>query len=1017
MSSPSIANGHVNQTDATQHLEIGKSVTGFTGTVPNIFVFTVAADSPANAPLPNPVTATNVGSSVTFGTMTYDTPGDYYYTITETGYTTEATAAQRAEFSLNTSTTIYAKVHVNGPNTNNELIADAPVYYSDAGHTQTLSSPSIANTHSVSSVRVSKAFSGIDSLPTVFQITNDYNGDIFTIANATGTSPYTWTIEDVPVDTVITFTESGIQVDGYDLEVNGVATTTDTATVTATVTDGTVKTAELVNDYTQKTVEKTVHDTVDIYKEDKSTRDPLDGAEFTLYSSETCKDAEKIKTYSGKKFSINTEDADLASYLPEDPADTTTLYLKETKAPDGYVRDDTVHAVALTVDISEPEYDAEEDAFVITTTYSIQTDEKTSVNIPNKKTEVKVSKVDVADGKELEGATIQILDKDGKLVTEWTSGKEAHEVTGLKTGEEYTLKETVAPDGYCITAETHFTIDETGKITSKDTKINEEGVMLVEDAMTSIKVQKTDITDNEQELTGAHIQILDKEGNVVDVWVSEEGKPHEVKGLKTGEEYTLRETVAPEGYDITTDTSFTIDENGKVTSTGTVREDGVLLVEDAKLPRTSATVKKVWNDDNNRDGKRPDNLTIELLADGEKTGKSVTLNEANHWIGRIDDLIKCTAAEHKEIKYTWAEPEVEGYTLSNKSVNGTLTTLTNTYGPETTQINVKKVWVDDGKHPNGISVRLFADGQALGEAVTLNEGNGWAYSWSDLCRYDAGNEIRYTVAETETPEGYTAKITGSMSDGYVITNTKLTGKLVIRKEFDIQQPEIVPKEEEMKTEIQVVKIWDDNDNKDGNRPEKITIRLYAGGEEVKTAELSAKNGWKRTFGDLPKFVDGHPIHYSVKEDPVKWYVTEIRGFTITNRYQPEVTSAAVQKVWDDEGNDALRPLSIYMKLSNGMSIELNEKNGWTGVITNLPKYVNGKEAVYTWTEQRVLGYQIKSTVVEGNVTVITNEPYHNDGTPKGKKPASRGPGTEHLEDYDTPLGVNVIINHVGDCFD
>ena len=106
-----------------------------------------------------------------------------------------------------------------------------------------------------------------------------------------------------------------------------------------------------------------------------------------------------------------------------------------------------------------------------------------------------------------------------------------------------------------------------------------------------------------------------------------------------------------------------------------------------------------------------------------------------------------------------------------------------------------------------------------------------------------------------------------------------------------------------------------------------------------------------------------------------------------------------------------------MKLSNGMSIELNAKNGWSGVITDLPKYVNGKEAVYTWSEPEVLGYQIKSVVSEDNLTVITNEPFRNDGTPKGKKPTSRGPKTEQFDDYKTPLGVSEMINHVGDCFD
>ena len=53
---------------------------------------------------------------------------------------------------------------------------------------------------------------------------------------------------------------------------------------------------------------------------------------------------------------------------------------------------------------------------------------------------------------------------NGNIVDEWTSGTEAHEIEGLKTNEEYTLKETVAPDGYTIASETTFTIDETGKV-------------------------------------------------------------------------------------------------------------------------------------------------------------------------------------------------------------------------------------------------------------------------------------------------------------------------------------------------------------------------------------------------------------------------------------------------------------------------------------------------------------------------------------------------------------------------
>ncbi len=68
--------------------------------------------------------------------------------------------------------------------------------------------------------------------------------------------------------------------------------------------------------------------------------------------------------------------------------------------------------------------------------------------VEDSRTSVKVSKVDISDGKELEGAHIQIIDQDGNVVDEWDSTKEAHVTEKLKTGKIYTLRETVAPDGY-----------------------------------------------------------------------------------------------------------------------------------------------------------------------------------------------------------------------------------------------------------------------------------------------------------------------------------------------------------------------------------------------------------------------------------------------------------------------------------------------------------------------------------------------------------------------------------------
>ncbi len=217
-------------------------------------------------------------------------------------------------------------------------------------------------------------------------------------------------------------------------------------------------------------------------------------------------------------------------------------------------------------------------------------------NLINTITSVKISKVDIDDGEELEGATIQLIDKEtGEVVEEWTSTNEAHEVTGLTTGKTYILRETVAPEGYGITSDTTFELKEDGSIDTEKTTttVSEEGVLLVEDTITSVKISKVDIADGE-ELEGATIQLIDKEtGEVVEEWTST-NEAHEVTGLTTGKTYILRETVAPEGYSITSDTTFELKEDGSIDTektTTTVSEEGVLLVEDTR--RIDFIVNKV----------------------------------------------------------------------------------------------------------------------------------------------------------------------------------------------------------------------------------------------------------------------------------------------------------------------------------------------------------------------------------------------------------------------------------------
>ena len=240
---------------------------------------------------------------------------------------------------------------------------------------------------------------------------------------------------------------------------------------------------------------------------------------------------------------------------------------------------------------------------------------------------------------------------------------------------------------------------------------------------------------------------------------------------------------------------------------------------------------------------------------------------------------------------------------------------------------------------------------------------------------------------------------------------------MIEKEFDIEPWEPFGPDDSP-IDIPVVKTWNDNDNKDGNRPASVTVRLLADGVEVASAVLNEDNGWKYTFKGMPRLNENkEKIRYTITEDAVEWYEAEIYGYSIRNNYKPEVTSVSVKKIWEHGTNaENLRPVSIVMTLSNGMSVVLDASNNWEATIDNLPTRINGKPVTYTWKEQEVIGYQ-GSVKVEGSLTIFTNTYVEPKNPTKGGDTKKVGPGLLDIEEYLTPLGVDIIINHVGDCFD
>lgn len=170
-------------------------------------------------------------------------------------------------------------------------------------------------------------------------------------------------------------------------------------------------------------------------------------------------------------------------------------------------------------------------------------------------TEVQITKIDATNSEELEGAHLVVKDSTGKVIDEWTSTKEAHIIKGIKPGK-YTLTETIAPEGYKLSTETiTFEVKADGSVTKVEMKNYPNDVV--------VEITKIDATTSE-ELEGAHLVVKDSNGKVVDEWVSTK-EAHIIKDIKPGK-YTLTETIAPEGYILSTETiTFEVKNDGSVT--------------------------------------------------------------------------------------------------------------------------------------------------------------------------------------------------------------------------------------------------------------------------------------------------------------------------------------------------------------------------------------------------------------------------------------------------------------------
>ncbi|WP_152973836.1 Cna B-type domain-containing protein, partial [Ligilactobacillus ceti] len=199
---------------------------------------------------------------------------------------------------------------------------------------------------------------------------------------------------------------------------------------------------------------------------------------------------------------------------------------------------------------------------------------------------------------------------------------------------------------------------------------------------------------------------------------------------------------------------------------------------------TQVEGKKTWNDNNNQDGLRPTEITINLLADGKKVdSRKVTAKDK--WEYSFTKLP--VKKNGKNIVYTISEDKVKDYTTSIDGFN-----VTNTHKPGVTQVEGKKTWNDnnnqDGLRPTEITIRLY-DGKDEVKHVTVTAKDKWKYSFTNLPMNKDGKKIVYTIKEDKV-KNYTTSI-----EGFNVTNT--------------HKPAV--------TQVEGKKTWNDNNNQDGLR--------------------------------------------------------------------------------------------------------------------------------------------------------------------------------------------------------
>ena len=371
------------------------------------------------------------------------------------------------------------------------------------------------------------------------------------------------------------------------------------------------------------------------------------------------------------------------------------------------------------------------------------------------------------------------------------------------------------------------------------------------------------------------------------------------------------------------------------------------------------TITVEWDDEDDRDGIRPDEITVVVRdSEGKEVGTVTLTNEDGKYVGTIEvDANKPGKVGEPEV-YTYEFKDLpDTYTDESEDpgTNDEITMIAK-HIPERIDIIVHAEWYDndnqDRVRPGEISVTL-SDKDGSSDASVSGNGNTWTVTISNRYKYSNGQPNVFTLTGGEGGGDYSTEIEKNSDSEFTVKNSRSNNK--VSRTANI--------------------IWNDDNDRDGLRPEALTLLISANGVQTSiTGSAEESSGWKKTFNDLDENIAGNPINYAfqiIESVPGYTYEFSEDRWTVTYTHVPVKTNYSAEIVWNDNNdNDGKRPETVTVELyRNGVptgDVKVFE-NGITKVTwTDLDKNENGEPIVYT---VRVVG----DSLAEYNVDYTDSE--------------------------------------------